>query len=280
MHAYHQAHDTLPWNAIYANSPGDKAIHYLGPSWMSLILPFVEQQPLYDQIRFGQYYDWISNGQQPNILAAQTVVPAFRCPSDDTCPNGRLVGPYAGPRGLEVCDWEINQIHAAITNYKACAGANWGSPWEYKTTYGPNAGNENGLDYGTGIAWRNWIAFSSSATMKGPFPPVAFHDITDGLSRTFAIGEAIANRNAFNGWRNTDGCTATCGIRLNSPVPNDPSPYSDDAMDNYSFSSQHPGGSNFGMCDGSVIFVSDTIEFQTVYHGLATIAGQEAVDLP
>jgi prepilin-type processing-associated H-X9-DG protein len=43
------------------------------------------------------------------------------------------------------------------------------------------------------------------------------------------------------------------------------------------FASEHPGGANFCMADGSVQFKRETIEFP-VYQNLATKAGEEVIE--
>ena len=47
----------------------------------------------------------------------------------------------------------------------------------------------------------------------------------------------------------------------------------------YGFYSRHPGGGNFGLADGSVRFVSDTIDIFT-YRMMGNIGDAEAVQLP
>ena len=47
----------------------------------------------------------------------------------------------------------------------------------------------------------------------------------------------------------------------------------------YSFFSNHPGGGQFALCDGSVVFVSDDIDLN-LYRGLATISSGEVVSPP
>jgi prepilin-type processing-associated H-X9-DG protein len=44
----------------------------------------------------------------------------------------------------------------------------------------------------------------------------------------------------------------------------------------YSFRSNHPGGGNFAMCDGSVKFIKETINFP-LYQALSTRAQAEIV---
>jgi prepilin-type processing-associated H-X9-DG protein len=76
--------------------------------------------------------------------------------------------------------------------------------------------------------------------------------------------------------------TATCGIPLNYRVGNSTvslTAQHDDWSRNYSFFSKHPGGGQFALADGSTRFISDTINV-TLYRQLATISGQEAVQVP
>ncbi len=260
--AFHEANGKLPANTEFSGY----AETAVDSSWMTQILPYIDQEPLFSQVDFSQ-----AVGQQPNLTVGQTVIVSFRCPSDNSFADGRDHGVYTAG----CCDdnrWWIS-VNGAITNYRACAGANWGwGDFVVSQDSGPFSGTADaydGLDHGNGIICRDWAQLD----------PNRFENVKDGLSNTFAVGESVAGWCAWNNWRWSNGCTATCAIPLN---------YRKGTMDlttvwwdwsnTYSFFSQHPGGGNFGMCDGSVHYVNDSIDIN-VYRGLATIACGEAVEL-
>ncbi|HJZ58231.1 MAG TPA: H-X9-DG-CTERM domain-containing protein, partial [Gemmataceae bacterium] len=45
----------------------------------------------------------------------------------------------------------------------------------------------------------------------------------------------------------------------------------------WQFSSKHSGGANFVLCDGSVRFIKDSVDYVTVLMPLATPEGRETV---
>jgi prepilin-type processing-associated H-X9-DG protein len=85
--------------------------------------------------------------------------------------------------------------------------------------------------------------------------PTDLADVLDGESNTIAAGETSTD----HGWALPG--TGTCNVPPNAGG---------------SFSSRHEGGANFVMCDGSVRFISDTIDRPT-FMALATIQGNEPV---
>jgi prepilin-type processing-associated H-X9-DG protein/prepilin-type N-terminal cleavage/methylation domain-containing protein len=254
-----------------------------GGSWMSMILPQIEMLPTYQMIKFGQtmsYSGTDSNTGVPysNSQAAMTAVNTFICPSDNS--RGTKYGPSNTSNNVVLAP--------ATTNYKSCGGMNWYGPvvnyagtvtsqsgpttW----TMGRNATYADGMDHGNGFICRGAV---SSATAASP-PPffTANMDIRDGASNTFAVGETIPQFCPWSAWYWFDGVTATCAIPLNyKPAM---TPYGMKGNTSYTvdfgFMSRHAGGANFGMCDGSVKFVSETIDGE-VYQALATIDGNEAV---
>ncbi len=241
-----------------------------GHSWISRILHQIEQVPLYDSILFDQPLN-------DNLLVAKTPLDDLYCPSDSH--DGTMTNQYMGSGGMGEL-W-------AVTNYKACAGANWGSLSGSDHSYkqaddgygGRNFNSNNGLDFGDGIICRGLYdpGASSSSTAKRIYKTAMF-EIRDGTANTFAIGEAVPEFCSWSAWYSYDGVTATCSIPLNYKKTNDPD-FDDDMANNYGFRSRHTSGANFGMCDASVHFIVNTID-PKVYRGLATIDGGEIVSLP
>jgi len=289
MHSYHSLHKMFPinWGGNLATDGSCE-----GNSWLSMILPHIEQEPLFDMIVFGEainFQDPIT-GNQPNLVALKYAISSFRCPSDfhegvmDTqgIMSGQLVG---------------------VTNYKAVAGSNHignsqglyanckqdpchpnGNP---HNTGAPKYGGRNpnvlnGDDWGDGVICRGYNA--------PPVPPpagyvpvpcdgkpilTAVRDIRDGTANTFAVGEAVPAWCNWSAWFWWDGVTASCAIPLNYEVPGTTRASNRGVReDTYCFMSKHGVGAHFGMCDGSVSFISNEVDLYT-YHALGTIDGKE-----
>jgi prepilin-type processing-associated H-X9-DG protein len=69
----------------------------------------------------------------------------------------------------------------------------------------------------------------------------------------------------YSAWYSYEGATATCGIPVNYIATQKNRNLTDPTYLQYiscSFASYHPAGANFCMCDGSVIFIKDSIELQ------------------
>jgi prepilin-type processing-associated H-X9-DG protein len=175
-------------------------------------------------------------------------------------------------------------VRAAVTSYKGVSGANWGTDFvgvtndvNFSTPYrNPLPGTpaqQNGLEKGDGIFWRADIRY-------GKMPLTS---ITDGTSNTLMIGEDIGAYCLWNEWALPNGACGTCAIPPNTgnKIPDPDLGFATTAQRSrwptrYSFRSNHPGGLNFAMADGSVRFIRESIPLQT-YRALATRAGGEVV---
>ncbi len=280
FHNYHDTFRNFPINFAWRNRPGlgggGLAISDTGKSWLQMILPFIEQNNMFNNIDFGVGLR-LSGGIPGTAVAIQrnrdiaaTVIPTYLCPSDGQHNNGRL-------------DRRSDAVGAdswAVTNYKACAGRNWayGIYNHPNTLGGRNGGNADGLNAGNGILCSN---------QQDTNPITRMRDLSDGTSNTFALGEALPQFSQWNWWYNPNAVTATTAIPLNfslrrpKPWPTCGLPAGNfsrnadcDWPNNYNFNSRHTGGGNFGLGDGGVRFVSDSVDTE-IYRSYASISSGE-----
>ena len=295
---YHEANHCFPYN--YGNTASLTAAGSATcRSWLVAIFPYIEQESLYEACTSNKSPISLTAAAGVSDGPAATVVSTLLCPM--------ALNPQSG-RANAAADFGFPKGGPAVTNYKACAGANWGAnnypssiaygnvkpswnpkptngcnagPYKFttSTTVGRNAGTTDGFEHGTGVICRNWTNLDTNL--------VSMKDIHDGTSNTFFAGETVASWNLWNWWYWPNCATATCAIDLNWPTkrpdaaaipPNGPS-FLGDQYQTGGFHSQHPGGANFAFCDGSVIFLSDAVD-QVVYRDLATVSGGEEVQRP
>jgi prepilin-type N-terminal cleavage/methylation domain-containing protein len=259
LHNYHDVANTLP--------PG--WIQTMGYAWSTMILPYVDQQPLYNTLSpafSGTGGSPFYSTLQLNVNnALQTVLPAFRCPSDN------------GPNTITLTGGGTNSV-IGRANYPGCAGAMGlygsnlrGDTWT--TPIGPGGPSApNGFLNATGQG-----AFAMNSKRN-------FRDFTDGLSNCFLVGErrspGAINATQYAGgdmnWagNNSDGPCAvgsysvsyTLGDCSNGDTLNVKVLSTSVTTQNMaSFSSFHVGGGHFLMGDGAVRFVSENIQSGASY---------------
>lgn len=232
---------------------------YQGASVFVQILPYLEQQALYDQFDMknktiwngGQWDQWYND---TTLLAAVgTRVDDYMCPSDgDLLPFSEYL--HDAPK----------TFNAATSSYAACAG-----------DVGPPNGND--LKYPQRKDTRG-NAFNLKFNNTGVFfygKRLKISQIVDGTSKTFFFGETISGHRIDNNnmWTNGNRCNSsmrTAYTPLNTPigqaalVVEPPTPGS-----HCGFNSRHSGGANFSFGDGSVDFITDAID-TTIYQQMST----------
>ncbi len=107
--------------------------------------------------------------------------------------------------------------------------------------------------------------------------PIELKDVTDGLSRTWMVGEEVPEHNWNTAAYFANGDYGSCHVPLNF-FPEPPTPLFWPNV--YSFRSRHPGGAHFCLADTSVRFVSEGSIDQDLYRALSTRAGEEVVEVP
>jgi prepilin-type N-terminal cleavage/methylation domain-containing protein/prepilin-type processing-associated H-X9-DG protein len=242
----------------FGGAPGADLTKENGSSWIVSTLPFLEEQALYDRFvstsaltgRFNANNGAAASGQQgiarntPEVRAlVKTPLDIIRCPSD----------PNSIQPSTKQFQWD--SVPVTITNYKGCEGDAW--------IYGRWQGNQTtyiGNSPQTGIIYRTTYV-----------KPVKMSQITDGTSNTFLIGEDVPDYNWHSAAYYANGSWMSTDAPLNY-LPNPPTP--DIYEDVFGFRSLHPGGAQFAMADGSVVFYDESIDYN-LYANLSTKAGGE-----
>jgi hypothetical protein len=95
LHAYHEAHGHYP--PAYIADANGKPMH----SWRVLILPYLNQQPLFDAYRMDEPWDGPNNSKLQKWMP-----PVYRCPSDKPVTN---CSSYLAVVGMETA-WPNDQF--------------------------------------------------------------------------------------------------------------------------------------------------------------------------
>ena len=244
LHNYHGTYKRLPSGWVVPNDPGipANAANYECWGWSALILPFIEQGPLFDQLavtRANLWSQFAGNGPNTKTLIS-TPLQAFICPSDTG---------YNRPGNVHNNRNFDDGVGAAGT---------LGSVWPGLSNYPGNAGHRDVVlrALNTGLFFGN--------------SDVNIAALVDGTSNTIAVGER-ETRNCRSGtWvgvRNPNG-SASRGVGVvvahSRPKINQDTnaiPWNTDATGcGEGFSSLHPGGIQVALADGSVRFLSETID--------------------
>lgn len=244
LHNYHDVHRTFPsgWIAVDAGAhSAHEGIN--GAGWGTMILPYMDQANLY------QLFDSRLAIEDPaNDALRDHTIATFRCPSDEQ-PDSWEIEEEGNPGNV--------LAKLPIANYVGVFGTEELDGCENAAGTDPVA--DNGQCVGDGVFYHN------SATR--------IREMTDGTSNTVIVGERLTNES--DGWYSTwtgmvsEGEEAFQRILGSADhVPNDPAAHFDD------FSSNHTGGAFFVLGDGSVHFVSSSVD-HGVYVALATRNGGE-----
>jgi len=269
MVQYESTHQVFPINW----SPDSKlqGLNTRGHSWITMILPQLENEALFRRIKFGEKLSYKDSGtNKDNLFVARQAIPVLHCPSD----------PHRGYMDNQVLlATASNRVELGVTNYKACAGSNWER--EYLTgtgekrvifTKGRNAYQTNGRDRGNGIICRGPSNILYTTAMS---------DIKDGTTNTIAVGECTPQWDGYSAWYGWDNATATCGIPLNYFMQKNNYRASDDPVNALrtridGFQSRHSGGGCFAFCDASARWISNGIDYET-YRALGSIDADDVV---
>lgn len=292
----------LPWNADAAwqsqaamdgGQNGTRVYSQIKNwSWIANSLPYVEQQPLYDAINWndpaGNIGTIVGPSGRTNRDIRNTVLKTYLCPSNgedalrqnqnEGYTNGSSGGPTAGG-----------------TDYVGNLGHYWGG-WkdcgavpEFRASdpqYPPGNGNNRFILGSAGTPWVDGDWDVDQPRLQGCFQyrgSIKLSRITDGTSNTIAAFEDYhwqgGNQAKFSfapsndsAWASPLGATGNLRNPLNNKNPAWQQGQNDVRC--HGWSSNHPGGGQAVLADGSVRFFSQTMD-HWVRYSYATRNGGE-----
>lgn len=264
LHNYHDVHRVFPkggfggvMSVANANSPTLKNTA-LTLSWGAAILPGLDQSNLFQQINQAEWYV-----HPDNVRIGQHVLSVYLCPS---VPSPQFLKPNG--------DQTASATRFARTDY----GGNWG---------------ERGMRCFPATNCQNTYGGRGARSYRGMFPllgsPSArIRGVKDGTTNTIFVGEApngrhsiwIGHKNVFDQSAPINGRYASPGdTRWQSCITfgGTANPIGKLGCDfGQEFHSFHAGGSQFLMVDGSVRFISETIDVVT-FAALLSRQGGEVI---
>ena len=237
---YHEAHGHFPPGATWGPDASK-----IGWSGHAFLLPYLELGSTFDQMKLENYSTDFVNRTIPEETPA-----VFACPSDGTDQTDRIAQ-----------TWKVEWWN---TNYVGVMGSGQDGKHSSGSHTSCGAYNTDGVLY--------------------PRSEVSIRDITDGTSQTLAFGERTYDLRSWvkGAYGGQPGSTPASGCVFSTknvtyPINSDPTIYCYKdcpggrtcMFNDLFFGSRHPGGSQFVFADGSVQFVSESIDFQ-VYQDLGS----------
>lgn len=264
---YESSSKELPIGMVFDEAEDPAQTIKIGKNWVISVLPFMEQQTVYDSFDFSE---WISSDQ--NQSPRGTRLAPLVCPSDSF--NNSTMDDTTTPRRKMGINW-------ARANYAASVGN------------GPIIGDKNRENAIWGEESLGWQDPQRRGVM-GPNCSVKLGQITDGTSNTIMLGEVRAGvspsdrRGAWALGGAGSSLIAWYGSTSDANGPNVCNVNADDVVGclesdsdlmlqecmpcwtgGYSAQattrSLHQGGVFVAFADGSVHWISDTIETSGPY---------------
>ena len=286
MRTYHNTYNSLPHNGIYfwgrTSNNGQTWVGSSKGGVFAKLLPFIEQDPLYHQLNMtisglknrniapfgGSYNNWArfetDYAIAPNGRAVRSeLIPALICPSAN-------VDPYVHRN-----QWDRD---ATVTCYGYSMGSQQSNSWNNQCPNYPG----NLFKTGPSNHGNDARAFKASGVFLRGHWAARFRDVTDGESQVIMVGEILPHKSDhyINGWLHYNASWVMTVGPINFPIVGvgDPgfswnsetkplNPFGCTHFKAWStsnaFKSQHKGGAQFVLVDGSVQFLSENIDYVT-----------------
>jgi prepilin-type N-terminal cleavage/methylation domain-containing protein/prepilin-type processing-associated H-X9-DG protein len=298
LHNFHDVYGHFP-----VGQPDDDNDNY---GWGAYLLPFVEQKPLYDQLVAGGaglvYNKGGNNIEVHGAIQAVTGSPTLPSPITSNCDSYNWWDQVGNNHGNSAAKTVLNGYICPSdtlprtdnngygkSNYCCCLGDE--TPW---VNYALNNGGTSWTEPNGNMGQNGMFRLAQSNDWHYV---TRFSDLRDGSSNVLAIGEVSATANVsesitdrvfpiwaggnndwggqwrISSWARLTGAWTFINNRAVNNLLNNLSP------SDFSYGSRHPGGAQFLLGDGSVRFLSETID-TTLYGRLGNIADGNPVQVP
>ncbi|MDR0869691.1 MAG: DUF1559 domain-containing protein, partial [Planctomycetaceae bacterium] len=279
MQNYHDVYSIFPYGGLPRLDANNKPATYDTHSWVSRFLPFIEQQAMFDQLDFKA--DVGNAGGDGHYQFRRAVFEFMRCPSD-------------------------KPVVAEGSNY------NWGLA---RDNYVVNMGRTDSGGHNGGTVTGSPITDTAYQHRGAPFSIGRYNDpaaqtgwqavqtgmntAVDGTSNTLMVSEVnvpkdtgyqgyyglprYAGGAGFTAWLQPNGkedwCARKCYIESDPAICNLVGAWTlavHVPFSIYTARSNHSGGVNAGLMDGSVRFFSETVNIDA-WRAAATAQGGESI---
>ena len=285
LHNHHDVKLHFPPGGVNTGQNGTRCY----TTWSIEILPYMEQQPLYDRYDQKQF-----NEHANNTFVTQSRVKPYECPADTL--NGKMEIPASGPHQSKPWrhgSYRANSGRSDIDNLHGRWDTFEPDFWSFPVGSTPKMHNPQyrGPLHATGRNY-NGTNFNESVMRAGvPLSwlggPERMADISDGTSNTLMVGECTFADTTLPGSNRATFWAFTYASYNQSSVTVEPRTLNNyyqkcanapgrhgDQLCKAAFGSNHTRGLNFVFCDGSVKFVSYNVDVFLLAN-TATIQGGE-----
>jgi prepilin-type N-terminal cleavage/methylation domain-containing protein len=251
------------WTGSDGGSTANQARY--GLTWMVFILPFMEQQPLWNRVDVNVAMGAPAPNQ--NALVRGTFIEPYVCPSDAFATIDNAMTRYNGP-------W-ARSSYAISGSWRGAR--TWRDVWKFEND--GNSPHERGVG--------------------GQFQSARIADITDGTANSILVweiragsspldprGSGALGRSVIEGGCGEGDCL---GVNYQPANPDDIHECISQLQvkmhcwnggdGQHGAKSLHPTGAQAALCDASVRFIPESITIQ-VYRAIKTIQGRENVPMP